>query len=75
MERCHDYVGVSCVNGVCPVATAEGGRCVDVMKDCENCFYYEGCKDCALFGTKYCDGEERFGKALDQNANIIYHNS
>ncbi len=41
MKRCHDYIGASCVNGVCPMATAEEDeeRCVGVVKDCDNCFY------------------------------------
>lgn len=57
-KRCPNYVGVTCVNGNCPVALAEeyAECCMDVISKCEDCFYYEGCKDCMLDGTEYCSG-------------------
>lgn len=47
MERCMMYVGIACVDGTCPYGI---GTC----EDCDNCFYYKGCEDCALNGTIYC---------------------
>lgn len=60
-KRCKDYVGVSCVDGSCPVANAEEyeERCMDVVKDCNDCHYYKGCEDCALDGTEYCEKQRR----------------
>ena len=57
MKRCRDYVGVSCVDGTCPRANAEkyAERCMDAISNCDDCFYYKGCEDCALNGTEYCD--------------------
>ena len=48
-DRCPTYVGVNCVGGYCPKALQEG----KTVK-CEDCFYYNGCEDCALRGTEYC---------------------
>ncbi len=55
-ERCKKYVGVLCVDGSCPVANMEEyvERCIDVIRNCDDCFYYKGCDDCALQGTPYC---------------------
>ena len=56
-KRCKSYVGVACVNGTCPIALRdeyiEYG--IPVVWKCEDCHKYEGCKDCALEGTEYCD--------------------
>ena len=59
MGRCKDYVWVACVDGSCPKANAEeyAERCMDVISDCDDCFYYKGCEDCALNGTEYCTKE------------------
>ncbi len=56
-KRCRDYVGVTCVDGGCPIALADeyAERDMDVVRDCEGCIYYKGCEDCALCGTEYCD--------------------
>lgn len=56
MKRCGDYIGVACVDGSCPKANAEeyAERCMDVISNCNDCFYYKGCEDCALYGTEYC---------------------
>lgn len=50
MEICGGYCGVTCVNGYCPNANMDGGKQIS----CEDCFYYEGCEDCAFAGTKDC---------------------
>ena len=54
---CREYVGVSCVNGSCPKANAEeyAERGMYVVRNCDECIFYKGCEDCALFGTEYCD--------------------
>ena len=56
-KRCEMYVGVTCVNGNCPVALADEyeERGMDVVSKCDDCFYYKGCDDCALYGTEYCE--------------------
>lgn len=56
MKRCRGYVGVACVDGTCPRANADeyGERCMDAVSNCDDCFYYKGCEDCALSNTGYC---------------------
>ena len=56
MKICRGYVGVACVDGSCPKANAEeyAERCMDVVKNCGNCHYYKGCKDCVFDGTGFC---------------------
>lgn len=57
MRRCSNYVGVACVDGSCPKANWEkyAERDMDVVRHCKECHYYNGCEDCALSGTEYCD--------------------
>ena len=59
-SRCPQYVGVACVDGTCPIANREEyeERGIPVAKDCQECFYYEGCSDCALDNTEYCHNQE-----------------
>lgn len=56
-QICGNYVGVACVDGSCPIANMdiyqEYG--MDVIRRCEDCMYYKGCRDCALYGTEYCE--------------------
>ena len=56
-KRCRNYVGVACIDGTCSKANAEEyeERCIPVIKNCRDCYFYRGCDDCALFGTEYCD--------------------
>lgn len=58
--QCRDYVGVACVDGRCPKVQAEEYEefGMTVIRNCADCFFYEGCKDCALSGTEYCDKSE-----------------
>lgn len=60
-KRCKRYVGVSCVDGACPVANREAYEevCIPTIKNCKDCFCYKGCEDCALRGTEYCCKLER----------------
>ena len=57
-EYCPDYVGIACVDGTCPVANCEeyAERCMPVISNCRNCFYYKGCEDCAI--SDDCDRME-----------------
>lgn len=57
-KRCKSYVGVACVDGTCPAALREEyeERCIPTVNSCRECFYYKGCKDCALKATEYCEG-------------------
>ena len=63
-KRCKSYVGVTCVDGTCPMANREEyeERCMDVPKGCKECWYYKGCEDCALADTEYC---EKAGGKID----------
>lgn len=56
MKRCKAYVGITCVNGNCPIALREEyeEREMDVVKSCKECPYYKGCEDCAWEGTLDC---------------------
>lgn len=56
-KRCSSYVGLSCVDGSCPIANSEtymeyGVPCIN---NCNDCWMYKGCEDCGLCGTEYCD--------------------
>lgn len=55
-KRCESYCGVSCVDGSCPVANRDeyAERGYDVIFDCDECWHYEGCKDCCFEGTEMC---------------------
>mgnify|MGYP000987955629 FL=1 len=54
--RCERYVGIACVDGTCPIANIDEYEecCIPLISNCKECFYYEGCKDCALYSTEYC---------------------
>lgn len=59
-ERCKSYCGVTCVDGTCPAANRDeyGERGYDIVDNCENCFYYNGCEDCYFKGTEMCEQSE-----------------
>lgn len=59
MEKCKDYVGLSCVDGSCPKANWEeyAERDIPVIRKCDDCHYYKGCEDCALCDTEYCNND------------------
>jgi len=50
-KRCIGYCGVSCIDGTCPKANIDeyAERGYDIIKSCEECIYYEGCKDCYFY--------------------------
>ena len=56
-EYCPNYVGVSCVDGTCPVARADDFEeySIPVGFNCDECWLYKGCEDCVLYGTDDCD--------------------
>lgn len=56
MEICKGYCGVACVSGCCPMALSDEfiERGYDVIKSCEDCFYYKGCEDCCFENTSMC---------------------
>ena len=47
-ERCRYYVGLSCVDGSCPLISSE-----EIVL-CQDCWCYEGCADCAMYGSPQC---------------------
>ncbi len=55
-KRCENYVGITCVDGGCPMALKDeyAERDYDVVHSCDECIYYRGCEDCALAGTEHC---------------------
>lgn len=54
---CKNYVGLSCVDGSCPIANEDDyfELHIPMDKDCKQCYMNKGCEDCALLDTKYCD--------------------
>ena len=57
---CHEYLGVACIDGTCPIANRQEyeERCIPTIRNCKECFYYEGCEDCYNKGTDYCPKDE-----------------
>ena len=51
-DYCVRYCGVACVNGSCPNAIEDEFRQGKIS--CEECWHYEGCKDCCFEGTELC---------------------
>ena len=56
MSRCKGYLGVSCVNGSCPIAIREDYEeyGIPVVRSCDECHKYRGCEDCEWEGTEMC---------------------
>ena len=52
IKRCPEYIGVSCINGTCPMANQEEYEeyVIPVVRTCYECSYYRGCADCAGYG-------------------------
>lgn len=58
MRYCTGYIGVACVDGRCPGAQEDEDGRKRRMK-CDNCWYYNGCEDCAAPFYKCCpEGKE-----------------
>lgn len=52
-DYCVGYCGVACVDGSCPNATELNEPLPEIVP-CEECWLYEGCKDCCFEGTEQC---------------------
>ena len=55
-RNCKGYCGVSCVDGTCPQANREeyAERGYDLVNNCNECYYNNGCEDCYFSGTDMC---------------------
>ena len=55
-RNCKGYCGVSCVDGTCPQANREeyAERGYDLVNNCNECHYNNGCEDCYFSGTDMC---------------------
>lgn len=53
---CPSYIGEVCVNGTCSIACKEDYEemGIPLVRNCNECPYYKGCKDCALGCTSAC---------------------
>ena len=69
MNRCKEYVGFECVNGVsCPMIYSN--EYVGLKwKNCIDCIFNKGCEHCALNGTEYCDNKT-FAEHTSLNVNL-----
>lgn len=56
MERCKRYCGITCINGLCPIANRDEymERGYDIVHNCDECGWYNGCEDCYFNGTDMC---------------------
>lgn len=60
MKRCVNYVGIFCVNGLCPKANYDEYKETNIplKQFCKHCLYYKGCEDCCFYGTDMCIKED-----------------
>ena len=60
-KRCQHYCGVACIDGNCPIANIDeyAERGYDIIRDCNDCYFYEGCKDCCFEGMDVCPKYEQ----------------
>lgn len=51
MKYCPNYIGVACVNGSCPISLQDEyqERGCDIIRECEDCSFFNGCDDCISF--------------------------
>lgn len=64
-ERCINYVGVTCVDGNCPVALcADFPEYFDSAPNCKECAFYKGCTDCRFASD---DGNCRIDEILGES--------
>lgn len=62
ISRCINYVGVTCVDGNCPVAVyADYPEYFDSAPNCKECGFYKGCTDCRFASD---DGNCRIDEIL-----------
>lgn len=53
MKWCEGYVGISCIDGSCPMTGVEEWD-IDVVRSCRECFRYRGCSDCYFQNREEC---------------------
>lgn len=66
--RCVNYVGATCANGCPDVLANEYPEYGYEHCTCEECVYYKGCNDCALYGTEMCTPVNRRGELMELKA-------
>lgn len=57
MGRSVCFLGVTCIDGNCPMSLADEyqERGMDVIMDCSDCYVSLGkCEDCYFYETEYC---------------------
>ena len=74
IKYCDKYVGVSCVDGNCPITLANEypeiygyDKCT-----CEDCYAYKGCEDCMFMSDEGCAHKiinDKFRKLTDELEN------
>lgn len=66
--QCIDYLGVACIDGMCPKVSSPS------IENCEDCHFYGGCEDCYFKGTKFCDKSdtEFKGVVIHENTPDLY---
>lgn len=70
---CPNYVGVTCVNGSCPIALySDFPEYFDSKPNCKECAFYKGCSDCTFASVNgKCDIDgvlTRFAQPLDKKS-------
>lgn len=70
---CERYVGEACIDGSCPIANREilEKHGIDTPKDCNDCWHYKGCDDCALFATKDCVSKRKGDEPMSHKLKIL----
>ena len=63
--RCVNYVGATCVNSCPDVLANEYPEYGYEHCTCEECGYYKGCNDCALYGTEMCTPVNKKGELME----------
>lgn len=59
-RNCKGYCGVACIDGTCPKANRDeyAERGYDIVDNCNECPYNNGCEDCCFNGTEMCEMSE-----------------
>lgn len=54
---CGNYFGAACADGSCPMSHMDEyqKRGYPVVRNCVECDFYKGCKDCFFEYTSFCD--------------------
>ena len=59
-RNCKGYCGVACIDGTFPKEIREqyAVRGYDIVDNCNECPYNNGCEDCCFNGTEMCEMSE-----------------